>query len=549
MLLGLIKVDRPPAAPDHRFVDSSQEVKPPENILDWIDVGKVSAERDENLIHYFFDNGLTKGVVENRETFLVLGRKGAGKTAVFRYLSENPDRFLAPQDILVPLSFEDYNWAIHGLLRTSAAAESLAYKQSWRFVIFVEAIKAVARWLEENREKLPKSIAAAMKLLEKIFDNPVPSIYQIIGHKLLGLSKAKLPSVGLDGDLDSVEIHGGEVSFEDVKADVSMQSTLSQNVDNLIAFLERCIEEADLFGRRVFLAFDRVDEAWDQVSLDISKKVIAGLVSAADAVSAKHRDYLRPLVFLREDIFETLSLNDANKLREDCGALLHWTKSSILDVLLARLNFYLKKFDPQAKRIADLDELFDKSEMRQRAKPSSYMLKRSMMRPRDMICFVKRTIEAMREGAEDPFDDGPADVSRQMKTDAIYEAETGYSEWLRKELVDEWGVQYPEIGGLLEVLQNNGSTNIGRDVLSDGVGKAVGDASRASTMRHMGFLFDNSVIGFKVGGSTAWRFKCFYPSQGFAEADEYHVHDGLIRALNLKEPREKAAGSEDVEAD
>ena len=56
-------------------------------------------------------------------------------------------------------------------------------------------------------------------------------------------------------------------------------------------------------------------------------------------------------------------------------------------------------------------------------------------------------------------------------------------------------------------------------------------------MNELRFLFENSIIGFKIGGSTAWRFKCFYPSQGFMSSDEYRVHEGLVRALNLKENR------------
>ena len=33
------------------------------NILDWINVGKVSAERDDLLSQYFYDNGVLKTVV------------------------------------------------------------------------------------------------------------------------------------------------------------------------------------------------------------------------------------------------------------------------------------------------------------------------------------------------------------------------------------------------------------------------------------------------------------------------------------------------------
>ncbi|EPV8439215.1 hypothetical protein ACWASX_005353 [Klebsiella variicola] len=113
-----------------------------QDILSWIDVGKLSAERDDNLIHYFHDNGVLKNIIDTPSSFLVLGRKGAGKTALFRYLTSNPYRFLKKDEVLVSLSFEDYNWRVHSLLSNEYAAGSLAYKQSWKFVILVEVIKA-----------------------------------------------------------------------------------------------------------------------------------------------------------------------------------------------------------------------------------------------------------------------------------------------------------------------------------------------------------------------------------------------------------------------
>jgi hypothetical protein len=63
--------------------------------------------------------------------------------------------------------------------------------------------------------------------------------------------------------------------------------------------------------------------------------------------------------------------------------------------------------------------------------------------------------------------------------------------------------------------------------------------SDTDLIAYLRFLFDNSIIGFRVGASNVWKYKCFYPSQGFVQADDYRIHDGLIRTLNLKEPRAK----------
>ncbi|QDV23563.1 hypothetical protein Q31a_18650 [Aureliella helgolandensis] len=510
------------------------------NILDWINVGKVSAERDDDLVNYFYDNGVLRAVLASNSSFLVLGRKGAGKTAVFRYLQENPHEYLRDTDILVSLSFEDYNWKVHSLLRNTETADSLAYKQSWRFVILVEVIKAHVSRCKKDGVAVPTPIASAQKLLEKLFDHPLPSIYQLIGRKLLGLSKVKLPKAGLDleeGNFDSLEVSGGEISFDEVESDNDIRTCLAQNIGNIISYMEKAIAQTTPCRYRTIICFDRVDEAWDDVSLEVSRRVLSGLVSAADSLTAKYSEIMRPIVFLREDIFSVLPLNDSNKLREDCGALLKWGRDDLFKLLIRRLS-YFAELNGQPP-VDDLEALFDKNEMRQRSKPPNYLLKRSMMRPRDMICFLSRTIDAMHDSVNDPFAD-TSNVFSQIAVEAIYQAESGYSEWLKQELLDEWSVQRPSIIQLLSAIQNHASTQFSRADLEAQLAKLEIEFTPAGMLDDLRFLFANSVIGFKIGDSTAWRYRCFYPSQGFIESDTYKVHDGLIRALNLKEPRDIA---------
>lgn len=509
------------------------------NIIDWIDVGKVSAERDDNLSKYFYDNGVLRSVIENPSSFLVLGRKGAGKTAVFKYLAENKSILIGNNDILVPLSFDDYNWNIHSLLIDQSKAESLAYRQSWRFVILVECVKSYREWYKAEGKKVPERIERTNKLLEKLFDSPIPSISTLVGRKLLSITGVKLPKGGLDledGDLDSVEISGGEVSFEDVKKDKTLQQHLSENIGNLIKNIEQSIESVGDDAPKLYICFDKVDEAWDDVSFDSSKRVIAGLVSAGDSISTHYKGRIRPIIFLREDIFDVLSLNDANKLREDCGALLHWVKPSLSNLLLHRINYFAST--EGMEKIESIDSLFDKKEMRQRTKPLNYLLKRTMMRPRDLISIMGKTIQSMKDNADDPFADEPS-VFETLEAEAIYQAEPAYSEWLKQELIDEWGVQKPIIRDLFNALQNNGNTNFTKDDLSRELENINIKLSVGEIISHLRFLFDNSVIGFKLGGSTEWRFKCFYPGQGFLDSDEYRVHEGLVRALNLRENRDR----------
>lgn len=519
------------------------EVEPAEltakPILDWISFGKVSAERDDKLSNYFFDNGVLKSVLEDKTSFLVLGRKGAGKTAVFKYLTENKSKFLSDKDILVPLSFDDYNWSIHALLTNEKKAESMLYKQSWRFIILIEAIKAYGEWFKASNTSPPKRIKAALNLLEKLFSSPIPSIGQIVSQKLLALSSLKLPSGGIDlesGDLDSFEITAGEVTFEQVQESKGLRQHLSENIENVINILESAISGSTTTWPNVFICFDRVDEAWDDTSFDLSRKVIAGLVAASDTINFHYKGKVRPIVFLREDIFSVLSLNDTNKLQKDCGALLHWTKPALSSLILCRVNYFASVV--HAPEISSIDALFDKEEMRQRAKPSNYLIRRTMMRPRDVISFLDLITTSMKEQVEDPFaDEKPTFMS--LSCEAVYVAETAYSEWLKREVLEEWKVQRPDITKMFQAIQNNGYTNFTQSELDASLSKIGFKTSDEELLEILRFLFENSIIGFKLGASTEWRYKCFYPSQGFVESDEYHVHEGLVKALNLKETREK----------
>lgn len=509
------------------------------DILKWISFGKVSAERDDDLIHYFFDSGVLKKVVDSPSSFLVLGRKGGGKTAVFQFFSQNHYPFIGKNNILISLSFDDYNWNIHSLLINSQKAESLAYRQSWKYVIYIECIKMASHWCEEKKQKIPKSIEEACNLLKKIYGSPIPSISSIIGKKLLNLASIKLPKTGIDisnGSFDGLKLEGGEVTFEDVRSEHKLKEQLSENIEHLISFFETSIINAQNNLPTFYICFDRVDEAWDEVSYETSKRVIAGLVSASDSITAHLSSTIRPIIFLREDIFETLSLNDSNKLREDCGALLSWNRNSLYSLVLKRVNHFAKLNGTD--QIIDLDSLFDRQEMRQRSRPMNYILKRTMMRPRDMISFLNRIVSAMQDKVDNSLEEEPVLFDR-LEAESIYTAEPGYSDWLKKEILDEWKVQMPIIINALNAIQNNGSTNFTRQDFWGELSKLDNTIQEHEITQVLKFLYEISIIGFKIGESNEWKYKCFYPSQGFIESEEYKLHDGLIRSLNVKEPRER----------
>lgn len=502
-------------------------------MIDWIQFGQVAAERDALLKEYFFDSGVLERVIGSDYHFLVLGRKGAGKTAVFRQFDDDYEKYLLARDCSIALSLNNYDWAIHELLSNPQKAPALSFIESWKYYILVSAVLALeASDFSSSHTKKMK------KILDRIYGSPAPSFSEVVGKRLLQLSRLKLPSAGMsfdEGDFSGLEANGGEVEFSSIKADQGLASILTDNISNLVRFLESGLEAhfRQELGR-VFVVFDRIDEAWVVGNVSQIRLMISGLVGAGEAVTQKFVGRLRPIIFLREDIFSELDINDRNKLRSDCGQLLAWQAQSLNRMIIERVNYFAKTRG--LADFSDVNDLFDKDKMRQQRKPFDYLLLRTMMRPRDLIKFLDLVREEMIGRRGNPFEKEEVSESH-LECEAIYNVEPSYSAWLREEIIDEWGSQLPEIRKILDALSMIGSTVFTSSEFAESLGKIGLDSSPMSVMERLRFLFDNSIIGFKVGKSQQWRFKCFMQTQGFIDSEQYKVHDGLIRALNLKEPR------------
>ena len=56
------------------------------NLVKELDFGRLDAESDRSILNYFVQTGSVEEIKEGK--YLVLGRKGSGKTAIFKYLEK-----------------------------------------------------------------------------------------------------------------------------------------------------------------------------------------------------------------------------------------------------------------------------------------------------------------------------------------------------------------------------------------------------------------------------------------------------------------------------
>ncbi len=501
-------------------------------LTDWIEVGEVSAERDQFLKDYFYDNGVSSSVVNNNKQYLLLGRKGAGKTAVFMHLTQKPKAVFKAEDTVVGLSLQSYKWKAHQLLSDEARAGGFQHRDSWRFVLCVESIRAIVTHLDKIGIVVPRPIDKASKLLGKIFNSPVPSWTELLGSKLFSLASAKLPDLGASEE--GVSVGGGEITFEQIKEDENLKNQLRQNIENLTDWLEDCLKSCPE-NIRVFLAFDRLDEAWISDFIEQSKLIICGLLHASEHVLQTFGGRIRPLVFLREDIFYTFDINDRNKLRKDCGESLRWNQEAIEKLALERINFFATRSGNE--KLSSLKDIFLEKEMRRRATPVKHIYNRTMNRPRDMVAFLSGAFKTAKT------ENLCESEQNKIKTQAIYMAEPEYSEYLFEELSDEWRNQNQSFLDYLRTLENLRYAAISTDELQEALESKGLAKDRAEFRNILRFLFENSIVGITVGESKQWRYRCFYPNQAFVDSDVIKVHPGLIKRLGLTEGASERASN------
>lgn len=131
-----------------------------------IDLGSADAESDERLGEYFLATGYVREALTGTKT-IFLGRKGAGKTALFKQLPE-----LYRQEgldlVTIPMSPDQYAWGALKEYKEQGILAEQAHTNAWKLTLAItiaseltsldrvwsddaaKAIKTLSQFLREN---------------------------------------------------------------------------------------------------------------------------------------------------------------------------------------------------------------------------------------------------------------------------------------------------------------------------------------------------------------------------------------------------------------
>lgn len=462
-----------------------------DQVLRQVDFGRLDAEQDNKLLEYFIEVGTASQALQGR--YLVIGRKGAGKTALFRHVAAN-----APGRV-IELDLKDYVFQAHKGLRDTGVSEAFAYAASWRFAI------AISMFLESASELGFFARLRGNRILRSLGASPSRAYLGAIMDWLRRVRKVKLPSIAGLADLGGLEIADAEGKFFDTAT-----GRLLDELEELLASATK--------KKPITVLIDRLDDAWD--GTDDSLRLIGGAARAARHFSDlfKQNGVAPVIVFLRTDLWERIAFNDKNKFVQDT-VYLGWNNEDLAAVIDERIHKTAGVEKGQGWATC-----FTNREMRQRSTPRTYMLKRVLGRPRDIVAF---SIFAR--------DVALANGHLIIEGQDIYEAEVRYSKHILDELRDEIGAHVPSMVAVInamKALERRTFTLSAWEIAARSSGIAEADVAPVLEQ-----LFEASAVGVhRAGGSTGGSKTIYRYQDRFLKATEtgtLQVHPALTKELGL----------------
>lgn len=464
-----------------------------------INFGRLEAESDRNLSEYFIDTGVLDRISSGQRQFII-GRKGSGKTALFK--NTESERLGRP---IIRMDFDDYSWEAHKKLKEEGVFAEAAYQGSWRFTLLM----AILDHLAENSDASTKKKASTIR--SRLYGKERPKWSEVLFDKFRRLRRLDLPDIEGLGGLGGIE-------FEESKDESILATGFSRWSRSLLIFIK-----ANYSSYPVTLFLDRLDDAWD--ASDESKALLVGALKAAREINLELGERGSPppvLVFLRTDIFDLLQFNDKMKMAQDIEYL-DWDEVSLMKILEARIAASLGIDRSKAWPAA-----FSQSPMRQRASIRSYMTRRTMYRPRDIIRFAICCQDMASKNKH-----------KIIETDDVYEGEERYSQETFDELIDEMHKQISDAREILEVLREVEAQRFKELQWIGAYQRRFPGTSTTEAKNALKVLFDFSVVGVPRSGgrSGGTKFQFRYEDRLLRPnfTSQMVVHSGLKKVLSLRD--------------
>jgi len=415
-------------------------------------IGLADASDDKKYLDKCFlqteDYSILKDCSDARR--IVIGRTGIGKTAILQQIINYEERTISVQPESLALSHIS-NSTILNYLNKLGVKLDIFFRLLWRHVFTVEILKYRFKIrTEEDKQSFLKKIAylfkdkkhkEALEYLEKWgksfweeTEYRIKELTQKLESDLETAVKSYLPGASFD-------LKGGAKLTNEQKDEIIHRA---QDVVNRVQ-IRQLSDILDLLNevlcdrqKSYFVCIDRLDEKW--VSDNVRYLLIRSLIETVR--DFRKVENVKIIVAIRVDLLERVfkKTRDPGFQEEKYESLylpLEWTEDQLIKIVEKRLNFLIEsRYTKQDVKFSDIFPREINSH-----KADSYILDRTMLRPREIIQFINLCIKRAK---------GNPNITEEM----IVDAEGEYSRLRLRSIADEWNADYPNLILAATILKN-----------------------------------------------------------------------------------------------
>ncbi|WP_286776842.1 P-loop ATPase, Sll1717 family [Sphingobacterium sp. UBA2074] len=462
--------------------------------------------RLEDSTKYFFHLKEADDIL-NRNKCYIIGRKGSGKSAICQYITSiKKFDFFSEK-----LTFKNFPFReLYGLNNQKYTSPN-QYITLWKFLIYSNVCKQMV--LNQN--------------IDVNVRNELEKLYPRSDVKKLAREISRWTSTEFGAQVFG---NGGnlKISRETVPNSIDWIEKVDILEDVIIHYCDTA---------NYYIVFDELDEDYRQISKEYeSESYINLLTSLFKAVQDINSTFIgtnkniKPIVFLRDDIYALIKDSDKNKWR-DYKIEIEWNDLKLKNLLAFRISKDVNGGKIILPFTQAWDAIFSKEAVsfgaRQGKKIHSfdYIARSTHFRPRDFIHYIQVcSEETYQRGVE------------KIKASNIKFVDRAFSNYLKDEITDEIFPLIPEIELVLQIISNLRKWNFNTQEFKNEYNNYL----RAGTIKEKNIdyvletLFNFSVIGNQhKTKKDIFYFKYQQTNMTFNKSENIVVHRGLFKALRI----------------
>ena len=386
---------------ESKFVPTSIPLSP----LEKVDLGDFAAENEIIALQSYFVPTAQYNEVNRGHARLVVGRKGAGKTAIFYGVREAHSR--ARSQLLLDLKPEGHQLVklretiLHEL---SPGMQQHVLTAFWNYLLLMEIAHKIIKGEQGPAYRNPILFQLYDEVRNAYASHMDSEVEQgDFSERLLALVDDIVERRNSIADVNQT----GEVTRLIYRTDI-------RNLGDAIGHYLTASRVED-----AWLLFDNLDKGWP--IFDVKPADIMIITSLLDATRKLQRQFenrsisLHAVVFLRNDIYQHLILDPGDRGKES-PVILDWNDPEALKEMLRRR---IVQSTELSESFDELWRLFFVSHV-SGEESFSYILERTLMRPRELLRFVRDCINvAVNRRHESVREEDILHAERSYSEDAL----------------------------------------------------------------------------------------------------------------------------------